>query len=136
MMIDMMHIYDNIIIIIFIMIEEKIYSIYDNIIIIISIMTKEKVYDGLFFHQKFFINFKMFFFPTLMLFFPGTKKSVFLAEISPKNQLSASIKEILATNNRLRKKSVENWKIAEILGRLYLTSACAGISEKISVKYQ
>ena len=36
------------------------------------------------------------------------KKSVFLVEISPKNRLSAGTEEILATDNRLRKKSVEN----------------------------
>ena len=36
------------------------------------------------------------------------KKSVFSAEISPKNRLSAGIEEILAIDNRLRKKSVEN----------------------------
>ena len=38
----------------------------------------------------------------------GTNKAVFSIEISSKNQLSASTEEILATDNRLRKKSVEN----------------------------
>ena len=38
----------------------------------------------------------------------GTKKSVFSAKISSKSRLLTSTEEILATDNRLRKKSVEN----------------------------
>ena len=37
-----------------------------------------------------------------------TKKLVFWAEISPKNRLLVGIEQILAIDNRLKKKSMEN----------------------------
>ena len=70
---------------------------------------------------------------------------VFWVQISSKYWLSADPKTILLTDSRLAKKlekirknhqNIGNSRYFGEISKLYLTRACAGIFEKISIKYR